>query len=131
MIKRYTDYVTEKLIQPQEDLLETIKGVIKKVKKELVVKEAKEEKGGYAVITTDHLDGEYKDKVIKLPENENLTRKRFKLYDDDNELYYSGYFYDDESCDNQDELLSWAMNDSGCTLIKVAVGNGAFEVEIG
>jgi hypothetical protein len=95
------------------------------------LKEAKEEKGGYAVITIDHLDGNYKGKVLKLPESKELIRKRFKLYDDDGELYYSGYFYDDPACENQDALLSWGMYDSGCTLIKVAVGRGPFEVEIG
>lgn len=123
-----------------------VKKVVGKVKKQIAedskvdtedtidpkpVQESKEEQGGHAVITIDHLDGNYKGKKLNLPENEELTRKRFKLYDDDDELYYSGYFYDDPSCENQDTLLRWAMGDSGCTLIKVAVGRGPFEVEIG
>ena len=138
MIKRYTDYINEELIQPNQNLLEIVNNVVKKIKKILsednIIKESKSAQkdhgSGYAIITKDHLDGENNGRKIKLSEHENLTRKRFKLYDDDNVLYYSGYFFDDEMCDNQDDLLTWGRNDSGCTLIKVVVGKGAFEVEI-
>ncbi len=41
----------------------------------------------------------------------------FKLYDDDDILYYSGYLHEDE----EDEFapLDWAMNEAGCTRIDV------------
>jgi len=94
------------------------------------IKESANEEEGYAVITIDHLDGSRNNKKINLSNNKDLTRKRFKLYDDDGELYYSGFFFDDDMCDNQDELLSWGMSDSGCTTIKVAIGRNAFEEEI-
>ena len=94
------------------------------------IKESVEKENGHAIITIDHLDGSNNGKKINLSNNKDLERKRFKLYDDDDILYYSGFFFDDEMCDNQDELLSWGMSDSGCTKIKVAVGRNAFEEEI-
>ena len=39
MIKNYTNFITEEIIQPEEKLLETIKRVIKKVKKKLVLEQ--------------------------------------------------------------------------------------------
>jgi len=94
------------------------------------IKESAEKENGHAIITIDHLDGKINGKKINLSNNKDLERKRFKLYDDDDVIYYSGYFFDDEMCDNQDELLSWGMSDSGCTKIKVAIGRNAFEEEI-
>jgi hypothetical protein len=44
---------------------------------------------------------------------------RFKLYDDDNELYYEGWLYNDDQCLVQQFVLAWAETDSGCTVIKV------------
>ena len=43
---------------------------------------------------------------------------RFRLYDDDNVLYFEGVFYGD--CDSEAGFvpLDWAMNDSGCTSIQ-------------
>ena len=84
-----------------------------------------------AKITNDHIGQSFQDKIIGLGDyQDNLIKKRFKLYDDDDELYYEGYFYDDEYCEPQMDLLDWAMNDSGCTKIKVAIGNGKFKFEI-
>src|SRR4051812_37650999 len=55
--------------------------------------------------------------VLDLPHTE------FKLYDDDNELYYSGWLKDDPAAMVQQFVLAWAMADSGCTTIKVKIGN--------
>ena len=50
---------------------------------------------------------------------ENLKSKGytnyFKLYDDDDIFYYSGYLHLD--CEDEFIPLYWAMNDSGCTYI--------------
>lgn len=50
-------------------------------------------------------------------------KTQFKLYDDDGELYYSGWLLNDGECLVQQFVLSWAQADSGCTSIKVRVGN--------
>jgi hypothetical protein len=84
-------------------------------------------KKNQAIITKDSIpDGEYNNKILTLDE-EGTTRKRFRLYDDDEILYYSGYFYDDDECLNQMQLLDWGMYDSGCTIIKVAEGSEFIE----
>jgi hypothetical protein len=44
---------------------------------------------------------------------------RFRLDDDDGELYYSGLLVDDDDAMSQDAALSFGMNDAGCTTIKV------------
>lgn len=50
-----------------------------------------------------------------------MDRTEFKLYDDDNELYYTGWLKDDDEALVQQFVLAWAMADSGCTTIKVKV----------
>lgn len=47
------------------------------------------------------------------------TSTRFRLKDDDGEIYYSGWLYDDPDCVMQQILLLWGMNDAGCTTIEV------------
>ena len=44
---------------------------------------------------------------------------KFKLFDDDEILYYEGWLLDDEECLAQQFILQWAMHDAGCTIIKV------------
>jgi hypothetical protein len=69
------------------------------------------------VITQDHLDNE------KLPQAEIDQLKKegynqyFKLYDDDDILYYSGYLH--EKVEDEFAPLDWGMYDSGCTSIKL------------
>lgn len=87
-----------------------------------------------AIITKDYMSegeykGEYDNKVITL-QKAGTVRKRFKLYDDDDILYYEGYFYDDDESENQMYLMDWGMYDSGCTKILVAEENGEFVLEI-
>jgi len=69
-------------------------------------------------ITQDHLEG------IKSTKEEIKSAKElgmatyFKLYDDDDVLYYSGY-YNEETLDEEMEVLDWGMADSGCTRMDV------------
>tara|TARA_R110000803_G_scaffold10308_6_gene31713 strand:- start:6939 stop:7217 length:279 start_codon:yes stop_codon:yes gene_type:complete len=78
-------------------------------------------------ITQDHLDdlkcNDDRLKKLKKDEGYNVF---FKLYDDDDTLYYSGYLHEDE----EDEFapLDWAMADSGCTDIKYRGKDGKFEI---
>lgn len=77
-------------------------------------------------ITQDHLD-EIKatDEEIKLAKKNGMD-SYFKLYDDDDILYYSGY-YNEETLDEEMEVLDWAMNDSGCTRMDVRNEQGQME----
>lgn len=52
-----------------------------------------------------------------LPVTENTVR--FRLLDDDREVYYGGWLHDDDECENQSACLYWGMYDSGCTIIEV------------
>lgn len=54
----------------------------------------------------------------------------FRLYDDDGELYYSGWLKDDSWAMVQQFVLAWAMADSGCTTITVK-RDGKWVQEIG
>ena len=77
-------------------------------------------------ITNNHLDG------IKATDKEKREAKKlgmeefFQLYDDDDVLYYSGY-YNMEIIDEELEILDWAMADSGCTRIDVRGIDGQME----
>ena len=51
---------------------------------------------------------------------------RFRLYDDDGELYYEGRS-DDRNSDAAFAPLDWAMADSGCTRIDYLQDNGKWE----
>jgi hypothetical protein len=44
---------------------------------------------------------------------------RFRLLDDDGEVYYGGWLLDDVDCFVQDAVLEWGKYDSGCTTIEV------------
>jgi hypothetical protein len=55
---------------------------------------------------------------------------KFKLFDDDMELYYSGTLHDDDECLNQESALSWGEYDAGCTTIMVE-RDGVWVVDLG
>lgn len=55
---------------------------------------------------------------------------RFRMKDDDGEVYYSGWLLDDPDCINQESALSYGMYDAGCTTIEVK-RNGEWVQEIG
>lgn len=44
---------------------------------------------------------------------------RFRLLDDDDEVYYEGWLLNDWECAVQITVLSWGTYDSGCTTIEV------------
>jgi hypothetical protein len=87
------------------------------------------------IITKDHLaTGDQKGRVgVGNVSNEHevaLPRVRFRLLDDDDEVYYEGVM-DKEGFDDADESqafapLDWAMADAGCTEMQYREGNGAW-----
>jgi hypothetical protein len=52
----------------------------------------------------------------------------FKLYDDDDNCYFTGYFYGDADSEDAFQPLEWATHDAGCTYIKYRQPNGKYEV---
>ena len=58
------------------------------------------------------------------------TKTEFKLYDDDYELYYSGWLLNDDWCTVQQFVLRWAEADSGCTHILINHPSAGFVQEI-
>ena len=54
---------------------------------------------------------------------------RFRMFDDDGELYYEGELDDDADCENQSAALRWGETMGGCTLIEV-MRNGTWTAEI-
>ena len=57
-------------------------------------------------------------------------RVKFRLYDDDGELYYEGELDDDDDCENQSAALRWGEAMAGCTRIDV-LRDGKWIGEIG
>ena len=56
---------------------------------------------------------------------------RFRCKDDDGEVYYGGWLYNDDACIMQQIVISWAMHDAGCTIIEVKDVNDRWQQEIG
>lgn len=82
------------------------------------------------VITEDHLDNVKRDKAEIAYLKSRGFRTYFRLYDDDGELYFTGYLYSEEIAGEEvDEFapLDWAMYDSGCTEIKYRNAQGRLE----
>ena len=52
----------------------------------------------------------------------------FKLYDDDSNCYYTGYFYGDADSEDAFQPLEWAAHDAGCTYIKYRNSKGGYDV---
>ncbi len=55
---------------------------------------------------------------------------RFRCKDDDGEVYYGGWLYNDGQCIMQQIVERWAMNDAGCTVIEVKDINDRWTQEI-
>jgi len=55
--------------------------------------------------------------VLKSP------KTRFRLKDDDGEVYYGGWLLNDDFCAVQEIVLKWGTWDAGCTTIEVKVNN--------
>ncbi len=65
--------------------------------------------------------------AVRLRRNDGI--EMFRLYDDDDELYYEGRLVRDDE-DDDDVLfapLDWAMDDSGCTRIDYLSESGDWE----
>ena len=63
-----------------------------------------------------------------IPAGDNLVK--FRLFDDDGELYYEGRLTDDDDCENQSAALRFGEADAGATVILVE-RNGEWVMEIG
>lgn len=58
------------------------------------------------------------------------VKLRFRLLDDDEEVYYGGWLYNDNDCEVQLKVLLWGMQYAGCTIIEVnRDGNWKREVD--
>lgn len=55
-------------------------------------------------------------------------RTHFKLYDDDGNCYFTGYYYGDPDSEEAFQPLDWATYDAGCTYIKYRQPNGTYEI---
>lgn len=76
------------------------------------------------IITVDHTDSNSVGVGSIDPNNydKSFMKNKFKLFDDDDNLYFEG-IYDENSIsdfnpEEEFEPLDWAMNDSGCTYMK-------------
>jgi hypothetical protein len=72
-------------------------------------------------------DGYY-DPVEELP-GDPLAKIRFRLLDDDGEVYYGGWLHDDDECLNQTEASRFGTYDAGAIWIEVK-RNGEWVKEI-
>lgn len=52
-----------------------------------------------------------------------LPHVRFRLLDDDGEVYYGGWLHDDDECENQLAVLRYGESDAGCTTVEVKRGD--------
>jgi hypothetical protein len=61
---------------------------------------------------------------------ESFEKVRFRLLDDDGNIYYGGWLFNDDSCAVQIMVLEWGKYYAGCTDIQVKL-NGEWRLEIG
>jgi hypothetical protein len=78
------------------------------------------------IIHIDHLDGlKMSEEEVKECKAKGFT-KNFKLYDDDDILYYSGYLHEDIEGEDEFIPLDWGMMDSGCTRLDYRNPDGTY-----
>lgn len=83
-------------------------------------------------IGTEWTLGSIKDSTGGVIDLTDAEKVRFRLLDDDNEVYYGGWLLDDVDCFIQDAVLEWGKYDSGCTTIQVKQEpNGEWRTDIG
>lgn len=73
------------------------------------------------VITKNHLDG--KNGFGNFKGDPSTLPVRFKLYDDDGELYYEGRASEEDFAP-----LDWAMAYAGCTIMKTSTNGKPFQI---
>lgn len=59
--------------------------------------------------------------IIDLPTTTEKTR--FRMKDDDGNVYYGGWLHNDELGLNQQAALAFGMGDAGCTTIEIKLNN--------
>jgi hypothetical protein len=71
---------------------------------------------------------EWSEDAIVIPDREAVREEinggiagkvRFRLKDDDGEIYYGGWLYNDSFGCTQMVVLAWGQHDAGCTTIEV------------
>lgn len=84
------------------------------------------------LITTDHTDSGEGDAGVMGPKGHKMTEgyiaakgKLFRMYDDDNILYYTGFYVGDG--DGFEPLDDFGMPGAGCTAIKYKQPSGKWE----
>lgn len=68
--------------------------------------------------------------VIRNVEQASKNKTRFRCLDDDGEIYYGGWLYNDDDCFVQMLVLSFCQYDAGTTEIQIKTNNG-WKAEIG
>lgn len=90
-------------------------------------------------ITHDHLDGQAGGLIgkVSMHATESVhaalttapeTCRRFRLKDDDGQVYYEGIFAGDHTSEDAFTPLEWATDYAGCTSIEYLQDNGQWEV---
>jgi hypothetical protein len=67
---------------------------------------------------------------VEFMELKALAKTRFRLKDDDGQVYYGGWLLNDDMCEVQSLVLRWGIFDAGCTTIEVKFNN-EWQQEIG
>lgn len=74
-----------------------------------------------------HQHSDFDERTHTLPSD----KTRFRLLDDDGEVYYGGWLLDDDGCNVQMIVLEWGTYDSGCTAIEIRSENNEWVRDIG
>lgn len=75
--------------------------------------------GDYGTLTQTHLADLDKPRRFGKGRGHDNDGTRFRLFDDDGNLYWEGVMWDDGSESQAFAPLNWAMGDSGCTTMKL------------
>ncbi len=80
------------------------------------------------IITKDIIDDGDDNGIMSFdgPPRENFPSKKFRMFDDDGELYYEGIAEPDDECSEFEPLDDYGMPNAGCTEIKY-FENGEWE----
>ena len=79
-------------------------------------------------LTQTHLEKLEKARCFGKGNGQNVKGDKFRLYDDDGNLYYQGVMYDDGSEVQAFAPLQWGAYDAGCTTMRVQNARGGWDV---